>query len=216
MENLSQNKIIVLYHNQDFLAVEKPAGISCHNDQNSILRRLDGKWHLVHRLDRETSGVLLLTQKPEKQEELQKSLKEGRKKYVAILRGQLPTTTEIQTWSWPLTNQAEGRMNPQGKENERVTAVTHWRCLAVNEYFSLAELFLETGRQHQIRRHALLAGRPVVGDSRYGSEKDNQRIEKIYKFDRLALHASELSFLWQGENIVIESKTPEDFYKLIK
>lgn len=212
---MSQNKILELFRTNDFLAVEKPAGVSCHNDQDSLISRLGSSWHLVHRLDRETSGIILLTEKPELQEALQKAMKEGQKKYRAILRGQIPVDGQENIWNWPLTNQAEGRSHPQGDSRDQVEAITHWKCLSSNQYFSSVECLLVTGRQHQIRRHAVLAGRAVVGDARYGNEKDNQRIKVRSGFDRMALHAHQLQFKWGDQLIQIEAEVPHEFSLLI-
>jgi tRNA pseudouridine65 synthase len=170
---------------------------------------------LVHRLDKDTSGLLMVTLKPELQDKLQQAMQAGEKKYLAVLRGVIDVQTDVQTrwqkWDVPLTDGAESRTNPQGLTTQRITACTLYRVEKNNPYFTLVHCLLKTGRQHQIRKHAALAGRPVVGDTRYGNLKDNERIQKRYGFSRLALHAQCLTFKWNQQEINVASPPPAEF-----
>lgn len=210
------NGLKVVFSNPDFAVVEKPAGLSVHNESDSVISRLGPEFHLVHRLDKETSGLLVVTKKPALQEELQKAMHLGAKEYVCVLRGVIEPQAEWQTWNFAVSDTAEGRDNPAGPKDRQVAAETLYRAETNNPYFSLVRCRLRSGRQHQIRKHAALAGRPVVGDSRYGQPKDNSRIQTRYGFSRLALHAERLEFEWQGEKIAVQAPRPEEFNLLFK
>jgi len=156
----------------------------------------------------------VVTIKPELQDQLQQALQAGEKEYHAVLRGVIEVTSEWQVWEAPISDAAESRTNPQGLSNERIRARTLYRAEKSNPYFSLVHCLLQSGRQHQIRKHAAIAGRPVVGDSRYGNPKDNERIMSYYGFSRLALHAHRLSFKWNLHDFTVVSPAPEEFERL--
>jgi len=214
---MSASELTFLFEGDDFSVIEKPAGVSAHNDSNSIDSLLKARGlHLVHRLDKGTSGLLVVTPKPELQESLQKAMRDGIKEYIAVVRGALKVSPDWLVWNSPLTDHAESRDNPQGVSEERVPAETLYRPVLNNPYFSMIHCRLKTGRQHQIRKHAALAGRPIVGDARYGNPKDNDRIKAHYKLDRMTLHAYYLSFDWKGQDIEVISPMPEAFNELFK
>ena len=206
-----------LFQHSDFLIVNKPGGLSCHNDADSLLQKYGNDWHLVNRIDKETSGLVVLTKKADLQNDLQIALSQGRKTYLTVLRGNMPQdSNQWLEWSSPISDQGEGRDNPQGKTENQKEAKTLYRVLQSNIYFSLVECQLVTGRQHQIRKHSRLANRPIVGDPRYGNPKDNERIEKMYSFRRMALHSWKLEFNWKDSEISCEAPAPQIFYDLFK
>lgn len=206
----------ILFQSPDFTIINKPSGLSCHNDNNSVEKEFSSKIHFVNRLDKETSGLMVITEKPELQNELNLALKAGQKKYICILRGNLPPNTDWLSWNFPISDKAEGRQNPQGDLASQVPSETLYRTLKSNSYFSLVECLLKTGRQHQIRKHSLLFGKPIIGDARYGNEKDNQRIAKMYQFQRLALHSYQLDFIWQNKDYHFACEIPEAFEYVFK
>lgn len=199
----------------DFLVVNKPEGMSCHNDEGSLLQTYGKGWHLVNRIDRETSGLVVMTQNGDLQNAIQAALTAGEKTYFAVLRGNLPVSSEWMEWNFPISDQGEGRATAQGKPTDRKEAKTLYRVTQSNDFFSTVECRLVTGRQHQIRKHSLLAGRPIVGDSRYGNPKDNARIASKYGFQRMALHSWKLSFFWQNQGFNCEAPLPVSFLELI-
>lgn len=206
-----------IFRHSDFIIVDKPAGLSCHNDVDSLLQRYGKDWHLVNRIDRETSGLVVLTQKGHLQNSLQDALSAGQKTYFAVLRGELPQNTDVwKEWTFPISDGGEGRDTPQGPPEERKESKTLYKILQSNAYFSAAECRLVTGRQHQIRKHTRLAGRPIVGDPRYANPKDNQRIANMYCFHRMALHSWTLTFSWDSQVISFESSVPTEFMNLFK
>ncbi|MCP3953316.1 MAG: RluA family pseudouridine synthase [Desulfobacterales bacterium] len=214
-QTTKDNHLRILASGKGWLAVDKPAGVSVHNDPGrdlcalvanrlqtdtdlKIATGLNGIDHLsaAHRLDRETSGVILLagSQAVLNHFATQFETRTVKKYYTAILHGLLPLSTvpdRWETWRWTLTKTAGGRQNPRGK-GPRKACTTFVRVLGCSDHYSLVECRLLTGRKHQIRRHAKLAGHPVVGDRRYGSKRALEFLATKRKFKRLGLHASRL------------------------
>jgi tRNA pseudouridine65 synthase len=144
------------------------------------------------------------------------ALENGRKLYRALLRSPWKDKPTETVWSWPISDKAEGRKNPQGISAERKEAKTLVSVQRSNRYFTEIVAEILTGRQHQIRKHAVLAGHPIVGDSRYNEEKYNRNIEKFYGPQRLQLHAEKLIFEFNGRAYVFESPINFDsFFKEI-
>lgn len=217
-----------------WMAVLKPSGMSVHNDpkgdvislamslmlKDSTLRA-ETQWRdqfppaPVHRLDRETSGILLLATQEASARALAGEFqgRTVRKHYRAILRGQL--TNNSGKWVWPLSDKAEGRRAPQGKFQERKPCETRFETRRKTRFASEISIELGTGRQHQIRRHAALSGHEVLGDRRYGELQYIEKLKARFETDRLFLHAEFLSFPFQGRSIEITSVPPEDFEKVI-
>jgi len=191
-----------------WLAVEKPCGIAVHDGQDSLLSQLQASGHPMatpaHRLDRWTGGVLLFGKQQQEVGPLQSKLQAPStvKRYHAILRGRLDSAEEVDwsEWKWSLSGKAEGRRNIQGGgkgEGRRKRALTVWRVMKRTDYFTLIEAQICSGRTHQIRRHASLAGHPVVGDVRYDrkcGEVYLRMLKEEYGFEMggAALHASSL------------------------
>ncbi|MBL7546184.1 MAG: RNA pseudouridine synthase [Bdellovibrionaceae bacterium] len=204
-----------LYQHKDFTIVSKPEGLSCHNDNESLLQKYGKDWHLVNRIDRETSGLVVLTRNSILQHDIQNALAQGKKTYFAVLRGNMPQNPDLwHEWTYPISDKGEGRELPQGLVQDQKQSKTRYRVLQSNPYFSAVECLLITGRQHQIRKHSRLGDRPIVGDTRYGNPKDNQRIAKMYGFQRMALHAWKTEFTWSGDKIFVEDSVPKTFFDL--
>ncbi len=211
---MPHHEIQILAENESFLVVSKPAGLSVHNNSPSLSDFLTEKkkaLHFVNRLDLETSGLMVIAQKPELHAPLAKSLELGTKTYRALLRGAWKPA-EKTVWNLPLTDKAEGRDNPQGKSSDRVAAESHVTVLRTNAYLTEAHIAILTGRQHQIRKHAALARHAIVGDPRYNEPKYNQRMASIYKDDRMCLQAEKLVFTFQNKNYEFEQILNLDLY----
>ena len=99
---------------------------------------------------------------------------------------------------------------------DRVPAQTRYRITEANQYFSLAEVRLLTGRQHQIRKHSALAKHAILGDPRYGDPKYNERMAKIYQTSRMFLHAAKLTLTFEGTTLSFEAPLPPEFTKLLR
>ncbi len=224
-------QIPVLAHGKGWLAVEKPAGMSIHNEpgrdlcslvfafiqKETLIREGTGMnpdfgVNPVHRLDKETSGVVLLAVNREMFRFFshQFESRQIKKRYVAILHGMLEDPqggNSWGTWNWPLAKSAGGRHNPEGT-GRRQESRTMYRVLDHSAHYTMVEIELLSGRTHQIRRHAKMSGHPVVGDARYGSTRAINHLRSACAFDRLALHAHALSLILPGKQEPTTIETP--------
>jgi tRNA pseudouridine65 synthase len=174
-----------------FVIVDKPSGVIVHrglaNDAEDLLRAVrnaTGTWvYPVHRLDRGTSGAVVMALHPDAARALGKAFAEGRvaKRYFALTRGH-PEDGEI---DHPIPNKEGG---------PRVRAVTRIRRLGTSGRYALVEAIPLTGRMHQIRRHLKHVSCPIIGDVKYGKGEHNRHFRTEYGLHRLALHAAELGF----------------------
>ncbi len=225
-------EIPVLAAGKGWVAVNKPAGMSVHNDAGrdlcsrvSVLVRNEAVLrecvdadagfgvHPVHRLDKETSGVILLALSRETFRFLsnQFEARQVKKRYVSLLHGLLEEPGvggPWGIWEWALSASAGGRLNPQGS-GKLLESCTRYRIMGQSLHYTMVELELLSGRTHQIRRHAKLSGHPVVGDARYGSARALNYLKRNHSFERLALHAQSLTlrFLSGQEPQTIETPT---------
>ena len=195
----------ILLENAFFIVLSKPSGVSVHNDANSVaewLKTQNKPLHFVNRLDRETSGLMVVAQIPDLHEPLRQALDEGQKIYRALLCGgwKTPNLKKV-SWTYALTDQAEGFKNVQGLSGDRKECLSIAELKRNNTFFSEVLVEIKTGRQHQIRRHAVLHGQAIAGDNRYGNKKHNQKLEQIYKVSqlRLQLHAEQLKFHFENQ-----------------
>lgn len=194
--------IPILVSNEDVLVVDKPSGLSIHNNEDpenlmGILLKQEGLNTLypVHRLDRETSGVQIFAVNKQSAQDLSAEFQSDRvgKHYLGLVKGQLKTKEG--TWNLRLTDKAEGRKVPQGITKNRVHCATQFKVIQESKYLSLCEFRLLTGRQHQIRKHTAIAKHPLIGDPRYGIKAINSKISKLYGEDRMFLHCTEIEIL---------------------
>jgi tRNA pseudouridine65 synthase len=200
----------VLYRDERVLAVNKPSGVITHrgwaNDREtalSLARGIAGRHvHAVHRLDRATSGVLLFALDAETAGRLSKEMEQGgwEKRYVALVRGVVREALEID----------HALASEPGAE--RKPARTSVRPLGSFERYSLVEAVPHTGRTHQIRRHLKHVSHPVIGDTKYGKGEHNRLFRTRFGLQRLALHATSLSFTHprSGERISVHAPLPPD------
>ena len=188
-------------------------GIVTHDRISEFLKR----GGVVHRLDKETSGVLIIAKNEESFINLQKQFKEGRveKTYIALCHGEIkPSTGEINI---PIGRLPWNRMRfgvlPQGREARSKYKVLSIKYLVSNdlrEPLSLVEVYPETGRTHQIRVHMQYIGHPILADELYAGRKISKRDRKL--LPRHFLHASKIEFYHPqtGEKLTFESPLPKD------
>ena len=213
---LTHPKLRIVYEDDYLIVVEKREGLltvsahpgSAETTAFSILkdyvRRSDKRngIFVVHRLDRETSGLLVFAKTRELQEYMRTYWRQlvTKRTYVAVVEGQMPKEEDtIRTWlsEDPKTTMVySSPVDDGGKE-----AVTHYKMLKTNGDYSLLELNLETGRTNQIRVHMASVGHPVVSDRKYGSGR-------IPPIDRLGLHARILEFIHPATEQVVHFETP--------
>ncbi len=209
----------ILMETPDLLVVDKPAGLAVHGGSGVSLgliealraTREDPFLELVHRLDRGTSGCLLVARKKSALRDLQRQLREGRveKTYLCLVTGKWPKGLDrIDAPLRKLTQASGDRIVRADVEGKR--AVTHFRVARRFAAHTLLEVGLETGRTHQIRVHCQLAGHPLLGDDKYGNDSDNTKARQ-QGLSRLFLHAHRLRFREPGgEPVVVESPLPKD------
>ena len=214
-----QMGIEVLYEDFDLLVVEKPFGMVVHPTrnhlENTMLNALKyyfdengikSKVRFVNRLDRDTSGILIVAKNAYAHSVLTKdtSMWEMHKKYIAVVEGQLDESGTIRL---PIIKSEDGirrMVDENGQE-----CVTHYRTIKSNERASFVELELETGRTHQIRVHMSAIGHPIFGDELYGGNMDF--------IERQALHCIELGFYSPRleKEIRVKTKLHDDITELL-
>lgn len=207
----------VLFEDEDLLVLDKPSGLAVHGGSGislgaiELLRAARGpkgrSLELVHRLDRDTSGCLLVAKRASALRSLHAQFRDGSvdKRYLALLVGRWPG--RARTVDAPLvTDERRGgerhvRVDAAGKE-----AVTHFVPLERFPEAALMEVHLTTGRTHQIRVHAASIGHPVAGDERYGLPDDP--VVRHHGLKRLFLHARSLSFRSPGAGTALSIEAP--------
>ncbi|MFB3100321.1 MAG: RluA family pseudouridine synthase [Gammaproteobacteria bacterium] len=205
LSELIRNSII--YEDEYLLAINKPSNIAVHSGSGvqygviEILRAQRPEAHfleLVHRLDRATSGCLLIAKDHKTLRGMHDILKSGevKKMYLALLKGQLTKTLQTVDLSLRKMGTPSGdrkvRVDKSGKQ-----ALTHFHLLQRFNVASLSRVELMTGRTHQIRVHAASIDHPLAGDEKYGDWEFNQAMKKS-GLKRLFLHAETLSFEMPG------------------
>ena len=202
--------LVVLHHDHELLFVEKPAGLLSVPGRGPHLadcliarvQRAFAEALLVHRLDRDTSGVMVFALTPHAQRHLglQFERRQARKSYLARVQGRLEPrrgTVELPlAVDWP--NRPRQKVDPEGRE-----AVTDWRVLRATEAESRVRLHPRTGRSHQLRVHMAERGHPILGDAFYATGAAREH-------PRLMLHAEALRLRHPdgGRGIEVKSSAP--------
>jgi 23S rRNA pseudouridine1911/1915/1917 synthase len=203
----------IVFEDEHLLVVDKPAGLVVHPAAgnpdgtlvNALLHHCGGSLSgiggvarpgIVHRIDKDTSGLLLVAKTDVAHEGLAKQFAAHsiERRYLALVNG-VPKTAEGIVDA-PLARSSTNRKKISIVEGSRgKRAVTHWRRLQILREAALVECRLETGRTHQVRVHMASLGYPLLGDPVYGrSGKNNRELLKSLNFYRQALHAAELGF----------------------
>ena len=204
----------ILFDDYALIVVDKPAGLLSVATQrgeldtmfdrtlNWVSRNDSTRVHLVHRLDRETSGCLLLAKSPEVRDMLQKQFKDRTidRIYHAVVIGKPPSDSGVVTSRIQETKDKRMHLVTKGGTGGK-EAITNWRIEQTASIHSLIRIKIDTGRRSQIRLHMSEIGYPVAGDTRYGQGKAS--------VNRLCLHASELDFDHpNGGRIRVKSEIP--------
>ncbi len=216
-----------LYEDDWLLAIDKPAGLAVHGGSGvsmgaiEQLRRERPDQHfleLVHRLDRETSGVLLLAKRRRALTDLHAQLRHGQvdKRYRVLVLGDWKNRR--QSVSLPLRKYVTGGAQRRvAVDAEGAAAVTIFNLLGHYDGYSLLEAELKTGRTHQIRVHLSHLGFPIAGDDKYGDFAANKVLEK-QGLKRMFLHAVSMSFKHPatGEALHVEAPLPAELDRFVK
>ena len=232
---LRHPKLRVVYEDDALIVVEKKNGLltvpvkadSKETTVFSILKEYVRKQshrntvHVVHRLDRETSGLLVFAKSPELQEYMRTYWRQlvTKRSYVALVEGKLEKN-EGKITSWLTEDSRTALVSSSPVDNGGQLAITNYKVLKesalqtdeadLKTEYSLVELNLETGRTNQIRVHMASMGHPVVGDRKYGHGNESSPI------DRLCLHARTLEFIhpMTEKKVRFEASTPKEFARI--
>jgi 23S rRNA pseudouridine1911/1915/1917 synthase len=213
-------KLNIVYEDDDVAVIDKPSGLVVHpapgNPEHTLVNALrhafgklsdinPGRPGIVHRLDKETSGLLVIAKNNASHLELARQFAEHsvKKEYLAIVKGRVEFDENV--IEAPIARHLFKRKNMAVSFTDKAKeAKTHYRTLKRGKEFSLLELKPYTGRTHQLRVHLAFIGHPILGDDKYGKQN---------KFVRLALHARRLGFTHPktGKFMEFSSPVPGEF-----
>lgn len=214
--------LAILYEDQEIIVIDKPAGLltmgserdksrTAHSILNNYIRKGNAKSrnrvYIVHRLDRDTSGILIFAKSEQARQYLQENWTETEKKYLAVVHGRL-TPREGTIISFLAENSAYAVYSTSDPVRGKLSR-TGYITLKEANGLSLLEINLLTGRKHQIRIHLSEKGHPVAGDKKYGKEGDGHKW--------LALHAQSIIFTHPvtGKRLAFATEIPEYFIRLM-
>ena len=210
----------VVYEDNDLIVIDKQAGllsIATEKDKNTAYSMLrdyvkknnsQNKIFIVHRLDRDTSGLMVFAKNEAVKRKLQDTWDDSvtARTYIALVEGRMEKKSDtIVSW---LSEDKNYRVHSSQKPENGQKAITHYSVFKSNRRYTLLSVNLETGRKNQIRVHMQEAGHPVAGDKKYGATGN--------PIKRLGLHARQLAFIHPvtGENLNFETKIPEAFLRM--
>ena len=206
----------ILLENNDYLGIDKPVGLSCIPERNrsapSLVRSLEEergcKLFVVHRLDKEASGVIVYAKTAEAHRHLNDlfASRKVEKRYLLLLQGIVPAETG--TIEKPIREFGSGRMGIDDRRGK--PSATEYHVVRRLSTATLVEAMPHTGRRHQLRVHFYSEGHAIVGDARYGDKAMQS------KYNRLMLHAMRVAFDGPGgERITVEAPVPEGFEAVV-
>lgn len=211
--------IVILYEDEDLVVIDKPSGLlsvaanfekkeTAHGILKAYYRTR--KIYVVHRLDQDTSGVMLFAFSEQAYERLKKMFEAHtlERCYTAIVEGRMAVSSG--TWQSYLYEDENYVMHSSYNPEDGQEAITHFKIIDHSKYYSWLNLKLETGRKNQIRVHCQDTGHPVVGDKKYGAHTNPVK--------RLCLHAHLLALKHplSSKMLRFESPIPQEFYRLIR
>ena len=212
----------ILFEDRDIIVIEKAAGLltwSPHRDQRQTADRIltdylrKGKarcrmrTYTVHRLDRDTSGLLVFAKSEKVQQQLKNNWRDTEKHYFAVVHGTLEQKEG--TLSCYLAEDKDQLVYVTINKDEGKLAESRYSVLKETAGYSALDVMLLTGRKNQIRVQFADAGHPIVGDQKYGKKSD--------RFQRMALHAMHLEFdhPFRGRRMIFDSPVPEPLLSLV-
>lgn len=222
----------IVIQTEDYVVVNKPSGLASQPGSGtrpgeSLVeylwewgRRegLDFKPTIAHRLDQETSGMIIAALHGDTLRDFTRMIREHEvdKFYFALVKGNLKKDKGTIDETLTRTDAAKGskmKVGETGKDAQK--AVTHYRVKQHYEGYDLVKIKLETGRMHQIRAHFASIGHPLLGDTRYGDFALNREVKKQLGLHRLFLHSCRLEFVWHGDKIVLDCPLPKELQSVI-
>lgn len=214
----------ILLEDDDVLVLNKPSGLAVHKGsgvEGGVIEALrvlypDQFLELAHRLDRETSGCLLLAKNPIILRTIQQALQssQSHKRYLTLVRGRWQLGTKTVSLALRKNTLRSGerlvRVDPKGKP-----AQSRFKAVSNGPGASLLEVSIATGRTHQIRVHAASLGHPIAGDNKYGEPGFNQYLRTL-GLRRLFLHAQHLSLNLEGRDLSVDAPLAEDLEPVLQ
>ena len=218
---------------EDYVIVNKPSGLASQPGSGtrpgeSLVEYLwewgkreglDFKPTIAHRLDQETSGMIIAALHGDTLRDFTRLIREHEvdKYYFALIKGNLKKDRGTINESLLRTDNAKGSKMLVGQDSDKAQeAITHYRVKQHYEGYDLVKIKLETGRMHQIRAHFASIGHPLLGDTRYGDFALNREVKKQFGLNRLFLHSCRLEFDWEGEHKVFDCPLPKELQNVIK
>ncbi len=228
--------LVIVHEDAVLIVIDKPAGLVVHPAAgnldgtlvNALLHHCRGELSgiggvsrhgIVHRIDKDTSGLLVVAKSDRAHEGLARQFQEHsiERLYAAIVYG-VPTPAEGTIDTWIGRSDADRKKMAVNREGRGKHAVTHYRSVERLYGTTLIECRLETGRTHQVRVHMAHSGHPLIGDQVYGRDRKGfKSILETVGFKRQALHAKQLGFIHpvNGETLRFESPLPADMQELL-
>ncbi len=228
--------LVIVHEDNDLIVVDKPAGLVVHPAAgnldgtlvNALLHHCAGRLSgiggverpgIVHRIDKDTSGLLVVAKSDKAHEGLARQFKDHSidRLYAAIVYG-LPVPGSGTVDAWLGRSDADRKKMAVHREGRGKHAVTHYRTMDRLRGAAMVECKLETGRTHQVRVHMAHIGHPLIGDPLYGRERKGfKSILETLGFKRQALHAKRLGFIHPvtHEHMLFDSALPADMQELL-
>jgi len=208
----------ILFEDDDILIINKQAGIAVHEGKeilkrHSLLGMLEAAYRsrgivprLVHRIDKETSGLLVVAKSTSVVEDLEKRFEGGEveKEYLALVAGRLSVSEGSIDFPLP------------GREGSRVSALTHYRVEREYAQTTLVRVRMATGRMHQVRLHFAKLGHPIVMDAKHGDFAFNRQFRKTHGLKRQFLHASTIALEYRGKKRKWTAPLPDDLARTLR
>ncbi|NOJ98272.1 RluA family pseudouridine synthase, partial [Corallococcus coralloides] len=227
------SRLVILLEDDWLMAVDKPSGMAVHTGSGITggtlvdyvraylgpkATRNDFTASPAHRLDRETSGVILVAKRRPAMVHFTEIFTHGhpKKRYLTLVKGKMPRDSGV--IDLPL---AEHQQTAESKARRGVNmqeAVTRWKVVRQSSEAALLSCTIETGRTHQIRRHLVAVGHPVAGDKKYGDFAFNRDVRARWGLKRLFLHAERIEFPHPEDDrkVVVETPMPSELKDVLK
>jgi len=220
-DDVKMTGVKIIHEDDEVIVIEKDAGIlsiasetekdlTAYRQITNYIKSVYPKNQIfvVHRLDRDTSGVMIFAKSKEVQQALQMTWQESvhERTYIALVEGVVKKDGSLTTW---LTESKAFVVHSSDRDNGGQKAITHYKVMKTSRTMSLLQVNLDTGRKNQIRVHMKEIGHPIVGDKKYGASSNPLR--------RLGLHAHAITFVHPktGEAMRFESPVPASFLRSV-
>lgn len=199
----------VLYEDELIVVINKPPGITCDERLEKSMARDEKRTYLVHRLDKDTTGVVILAKTTAARDALMTQFSEQAvlKRYYALVHASMKPSGVIENFLGPI-ERAEGKV-VWGKVPHGAWAYTEWQCKVQNKKASFVLLLPKTGKTHQLRVHLAGIGHPILGDRVYGTAGTSL-------YPRQLLHAYQVQFVHPGTGValLVQAPLPSDFLEV--